>query len=90
MNDSFPNKLRRVHRGVKEEAAGSTVRYCFLFCGRIMYVLFGKTIVARCYYYIRNTLRYFRRDDLIVWYFFYWIVFYRMLAKMRLSRFSPR
>jgi len=87
MDNSFSSKLKRVHRSVTEEAAGSTLHYCLLFCGRIMYLLFGKTIVARCYYYVRNTLRYFRHDDLIVWYIFYWIVFCGMLVKMRLVRF---
>ena len=85
MDDSFSSKLRRVHRGVREEAAGSTVRYCFQFFGRIMYVLFGKTIVARCYYYIRNSLRYFRREDLILWYALYWLVWCRMLIKIKLA-----
>lgn len=87
MDDSFSSKLKRVHRSVREEAAGSTVRYWVLFCGRIVYVLFGKTIVARCYYYIRNTLRYFRREDLILWYLFYWMLFYGTLIKRRFTRF---
>ena len=86
MDNSFSSKLKRVHRSVREEAAGSTFRYCVLFCGRILYVLFGKTIVARCYYFIRNTLRYFRRDDLILWYALYWIVVCRMLIKIRLAK----
>jgi hypothetical protein len=86
MDDSFLSKLKRVHRSVTEEAVGSTVRYCVLFCGRILYVLFGKTIVARCYYFIRNTLRYFRGDDLILWYALYWIVVCRMLIKIRFAK----
>jgi hypothetical protein len=94
MDDSFSSKLKRVHRGVREEAAGSTVRYCVLFCGRILHVLFGKTIVARGYYYLRyktgNTLLYFRRDDLIVWYVLYWIVFCGMLVKIKLARIFSR
>lgn len=94
MDNSFSSKLKRVHRSVREEAAGNTVRYWLLFSGRILHVLFGKTIVARGYYYLRyktgNTLRYFRHDDLIVWYVFYWIVFCGMHVKMRLSRFFLR
>jgi hypothetical protein len=86
MDDSFASKLKRIHCGVREEAAGSTVRYCVLFCGRILYVLFGKTIVARCYYCIRNTLRYFRREDLILWYALYWLAVFKILIKTRFAK----
>ena len=90
MDDSFSSKLKRVHRCVREEAAGSTIRYCLLFCGRVLYVLFGKTIVARCYYYIRNTLQYFRRDDHILWYVLYWLAVGRLLIKIKLANVSAK
>ncbi len=85
MNEAFFRKLKRVHRSISEEAAGSRIRYCVLFCGRIMYFIFGKTIVARCYYVIRNTVRYFIRDDVITWYGLYWLVFFRMLMRRKLA-----
>lgn len=84
-DDRFSSKLKRVHRSVSEEAAGSAIRYWVLFCCRILYFIFGKTVVARCFYYIRNTVRYFRRNDLITWYVFYWLVFFRLLIKRRFA-----
>lgn len=86
MLNIFFARLKSLHRRLKRDASGVNAKYALLLGIRIVYAILGKGIVYRCYY----TLRYFSREDLLLWYLFYWILVGGMLLKLRFSRFSQK
>ena len=83
MPESFSARMQKFHERLKRDAAGVNLKYILLLGIRIVMALLGKPLVYRCY----QAIQYFRREDLLVWYLFYWMLFCGTLIKRRFARF---
>ncbi len=82
MLKKYFERLESLHDRLKREASGINIKYCILLGIRILYALLGKGIVYKCF----NVIRYFIKEDLLIWYLFYWVLFSGVQLKTWFSR----
>jgi hypothetical protein len=81
MAESLFTRMESLHERIKCQAAGSNAKYVMLL---VMHIILA--IVKRLAYCCWCTVQYFRRDDRILWFILYWIVFCSMLIKLKFSK----
>jgi len=83
MAEAFSARMQKFHQRLKQDAAGVNLKYVLLLVMRMVMAVLGKSLVYKCY----HGIQYFRREDLLLWYLFYWMLFYGTLMKRKIARF---